>query len=121
MRVIRSISEATRTNLKWSELWQGYDKGLIASWECGRDKALENTELANAAKNGELIILPWKGGVERALKCGKKYGTLNYLAMWKGLRGESLDISLTDEIALTCSRTGMIVKYTGDSTKYADV
>lgn len=118
MRITRSIKEPTRTNLSWEELWQASDKGLIACWECGRAKGLEDSELANAARNGELMILPWKGGVEKALKVGKKYGTLSYLAMWQGLRDEALNISLVEELSLTCSRTGMIVTYTSDSTKH---
>ena len=118
MRITRSIEEPTRTNLSWQELWQASDKGLIACWECGRTKGLEDSGLASAARNGELMILPWKGGVEKALKVGKKYGTLNYLAMWQGLRGEALNISLVEERSLTCSRTGMIVTYTSDSTKH---
>lgn len=118
MRITRSIEEPTRTNLSWQELWQASDKGLIACWESGRAKGLEIAELASAARNGELMILPWKGGVEKALKTGKKYGTLNYLAMWQGLRGEALNISLVEETPLTCSRTGMIVTYTVDSTKH---
>ena len=118
LRVTRTIDEAARINLSWQELWQASDKGLIACWECGLAKGLENSELATAARNGELMILPWKGGVEEKLKSGKKFGTLNYLAMWQGLRGETLDISLVDELPLTCSRTGMIVTFTSDSTKY---
>ena len=118
LRLTRSIEEPTRTNLSWEQLWQASDKGLIACWESGRAKGLEDTGLASAARNGELMILPWKGGVERALKTGKKYGTLNYLAMWQGLRGETLNICLVEDTSLTCSRTGMIVTYTSDSTKY---
>jgi hypothetical protein len=118
LRITRSIEEPIRTNLSWQELWQASDKGLIACWESGRARGLEDSELASIARNGELMILPWKGGVEKALKVGKKYGTLNYLAMWQGLRGEALNISFVEELPLTCSRTGMTVTYTNDSAKH---
>lgn len=62
----------------------------------------------------------WKGGVETKTMKGEKYGTLFYLAQWQGLRGEDLDIDLTDEPELICSRTGMKVIYTGDLKKYGN-
>ncbi len=36
------------------------------------------------------------------------------------IRGEDLDIDLTKEIEMICSKTGMKVIYTGDATKYAE-
>ncbi|SDT49312.1 hypothetical protein [Pseudomonas prosekii] len=56
--------------------------------------------------------------VSRSLKKLEKYGSLKYLAQWQGLRGEDLDIDLTVEKALTCSRTKMVVTFTPDRTKY---
>lgn len=53
----RSIQEPKRKELSWEEKWKGLDNGLIACWERGRDKALEDPELAERAKNGELVIL----------------------------------------------------------------
>ena len=50
----------------------------------------------------------------------QKYGTLFYLAMWQGLRGEDLDIDLSEEIALNCTATGMTVVFTNDPSKYAE-
>jgi len=79
----RSFSEPKRLNISWDEKWKSYDNGLIACWERGREKALEDPELAARAKSGELVILAWKGGVEKAIKAKHKYGTLNYLATWQ--------------------------------------
>ena len=63
----------------------------------------------------------WKGGVEKKIKIGKKYGTLNYLAQRQGLRGEDLNINLFEESELICFKTGMKVIYTGDVNKYGKV
>jgi hypothetical protein len=120
MKITRSISSAPLGDQTWTERWEGSDRGLIACWERGREKAREDPALAARARAGELVILPWKGGVERAIKQGQKVGTLYYLAMWQGLRGDSLDISLTDEPSLVCTKTGMKVTYTLDETKYAN-
>jgi hypothetical protein len=66
-----------------------------------------------------LVILPWKGGVERSLKTKQKYGTMRYLAMWQGLRGENLEVDLVGDLERTCTATGMTVIYTNDASKYA--
>ncbi|KUG22011.1 hypothetical protein ASZ90_008212 [hydrocarbon metagenome] len=63
----------------------------------------------------------WKGGVEKRLKIVEKYGTLNYLAEWQGLRGEDLNIDLSEEREIICSKTGMKVIYTGNVEKYCNV
>ena len=81
----RSIEEPIRKNLNWEGLWKGFDNGLIACWERGRENALNNSELSQSCKNGELPVLAWKGGVDKKIK-GKKYGSLFYLATWQGLR-----------------------------------
>ena len=117
--VYRSILEPNRKGLSWDETWRAVDAGLIACWERGREKALEDIELASCAKRGELPVLAWKGGVERKIKA-KKYGTLKYLAQWQGLRGDDLDIHLDKEIELVCSKTGMPVTFTADLKKYAE-
>lgn len=70
---------------------------------------------AQTAKRGELIILPWRGGVDEAIK-GKKYGTYQYLAMWQGLREESLDIDTNSPVSITCSGTNMQVIFTAATT-----
>jgi len=118
-RIYRSIQEPIRENLSWDERWRGPDKGLIQCWELGRKRSMESPELTECVKKGELPALGWKGGVEKKIKKKEKYGCLNYLAEWQGLRGEDLDIDLFEEREIVCSKTGMKVIYTGDATKYA--
>ena len=113
----RSIQEPKREGLSWKERWSGLDNGLIACWERGREKALENPELAERAKNGELVVLAWKGGVEKKIK-GKKYGSLSYLATWQGLRGEDLKINQNEEISIACSKTNVEVIFTPNLLSY---
>lgn len=117
MRLYRPISTPIRDRLSWDEKWKGPDNGLIASWERGRERTIETPELAAEAKNGRLVPMGWKGGVERPVK-GKKVGTLWYLAAWQGLRGEDLDLDVTEEYTLTCTVTGVTVVYTGNYDKY---
>jgi hypothetical protein len=117
--IFRSIVEPKRKDLSWVETWKGADKGIIASWERGREKAKEDAELAACARRGELPILVWKGGVEKKIKA-KKYGTLQYLAQWQALRGEDLDIHTNKEVEIVCSKTGMTVIYTADMSKYSE-
>jgi len=121
MRIQRSITHPIRQNLTWEERWHAEDRGLIGSWEKGREKRLADPDLAAQASGGQLVVLPWKGGVEKEIKKKQKFGTLFYLAMWQGLRGEDLDIDPDQEVSLTCSVTGMIVVFTGDFAKYAEV
>ena len=64
-RLRRSIDEPIREDLSWRELWIGPDRGLIWCWEWGRQKRVEDPELAARAGAGELVILGWKGGVEK--------------------------------------------------------
>ncbi len=118
--IFRSCKEAIREMPSFDERWRGPDKGLITCWEVGRKKSLEAPELAERAKNGELPVLGWKGGVEKKIKKREKYGSLNYLAQWQGLRGENLDIDLSEEREIICSKTGMKVVYTGDVAKYTE-
>lgn len=118
-RIYRLFHEPIREDPSFKERWRGPDNGLITCWEVGRTKSIYDPELALRAKNGELPELGWKGGVEKKIKKKEKYGTLNYLAQWQGLRGEDLNIDLSEEIKMVCSRTGMKIIYTGDATKYA--
>ncbi len=97
----------------------GTDNGLITCWEVGRINRIKSPELAARAMNGELPVLPWKGGVEKKLK-KEKYGSLYYLAQWQGLRNEDLDIDTSEERRITCIKTGMTVIYTGDASKYVE-
>ena len=61
-----------------------------------------------------------KGGVDKKLKIKEKYGSLYYLAQWLGLRGDDLSIDTSKEIELTCTKTGMKIIYTNDSSKYSN-
>jgi len=115
----RSYNEPPRRDLSWDDRWKGSDKGLIACWEVGRKLSEKEPEVANHAKNGELPVLGWKGGVEKKLKKKKKIGTLFYLAQWQGLQEINLNIDLTKEYTITCARTGVTVTFTRDCNKYA--
>ena len=121
-RVYRSNQEEPRPTLPWSERWEGEDGGLIVCWEVGRRKRQEQPELAERARRGELPKLGWKGGVvpDPPPKVKWKYGTMKYLAQWLGLRGEDLDIDLTEDREVTCSRTGVRVVFTGDTDRFRD-
>ncbi len=116
-RIHRSYNEPKREGFSFDERWRGPDKGLITCWEVGRELGKKRPELAERARNGELPVLGWKGGIEKKIK-KEKYGTLFYVAQWQGLRGEDLNIDLSEEIELICSRTGMKVIYTTDAEKY---
>lgn len=77
-----------------------------------RAAAAERLEpAAEWAARGELRPLPWRGGVVKKLKAKIRPGTLQYLAMWQGLRGENLDIDTTGETRLRCARTGQVVVF----------
>ena len=117
-RIHRSHKELKREGLTWDELWNGKDKGLIACWEVGRELREKEPGLASRAERGELPVLGWKGGVGKETKKGEKYGTLSYLAQWQGLRGEDLNVNLSQEPELVRTKTGMRVIYTGDLKKY---
>jgi hypothetical protein len=118
MKLHRSITVPIRSNATWHLLWASNDMGLIAAWEQGRAMRSTQPTLASAARNGQLILLPWKGGVEKLLKL-KKYGTLKYMAMWQGLRGDDLVIDTEAEIEIKCATTGMRVVFTNDAAKFS--
>lgn len=120
MKLHRLFTEPIRERAKWDERWNAEDDGLIACWERGREKGVEDPSLAAQAADGQLVVLPWKGGVEKVTKKKQKFGTLYYLAMWQGLRGEDLSIDTTEEIVLNCTATGMAVVFTSDRAKYAE-
>lgn len=92
---------------------------LITSWEAGRRYAIDHPDLAEAAGRGELVVLPFKGGVDKPAKTGK-VGTLFYLAMWQGLRGEDLKIDTDSRPMMTCPRHGRTVTFTGRYGEYAN-
>lgn len=116
--IYRSIEVPIRKGLSWEDRWRGADNGLITCWESGRELHSNGSELSKKAMNGELPVLGWKGGINKKILKGEKYGTYNYLAKWQGLRGEDLNIDLSKDIKLTCSKTGMRIIYTSDAKKY---
>lgn len=120
MNIHRPITEPTRLTTNWEEKWNGSDQGLIVCWERGRKKASEDPILSSQARDGKLVLLPWKGGVDKAIKSKQKYGSLNYLAMWQGLRGDDLNINTEDETVVTCTVTNMVVVFTNDFAKNAE-
>ena len=75
MKIHRSITEPIRDGGTWQERWNSEDNGLIACWERGREKRLEDPALAVQAVAGQLVVLPWKGGVEKSIKKKQKFGT----------------------------------------------
>jgi len=97
--------------------WLSLDQGLIAAWEVGRQLAVTQPEIAEAAKRNDLVPLPWKGGVEKTIK-GGKFGVYRYVAMWQGLRGDDLSIDTTARQQLRCTRTGVLVTFTDDVTEF---
>lgn len=111
------ISTPIRQNIAWIKTWKDSDQGLIKCWENGRKLAQTNPSLAEQCKAGALPILNWKGGLNRALKKKEKFGALQYLAQWQGLRGEDLFINSSQELSVTCSATGMLVTFTPDLSK----
>lgn len=117
-RIQQDIGTPVRSELSWSDTWENDDKGLIKCWEVGREMAAKRPDLAQACLENQLPTLGWKGGVSRSLKKLEKFGSLNYLAQWQGLRGESLDIDSAQDIIKTCSRTHMIVTFTPEKAKY---
>jgi hypothetical protein len=114
MRLHRSLRKPIREGLTRSQLWEGPDNGLIWCWEWGRQLRIEQPELAARATRGELVVLVWKGGVEKKLKSKKKSGTLNYLAAWQGLRGEDLDLDLNGVLIIECKKTGQAVTFSAE-------
>jgi hypothetical protein len=116
----RSITEPIRHKQSFDDRWGTVELGLITSWERGREKSAEEPRLAALAAAGQLPVLAWKGGVEKAIQKKVKYGVLNYLAMWQGLRGEDLNIDVEEEVTLTCTATGMTVVFTNDPAKFTE-
>jgi hypothetical protein len=119
MRIQRTIDQALPLGDSWEDRWSGPDNGLIASWEAGRTLGQSQPDLAARAREGQLVPLPWKGGLRKALDGPSKYGTHLYLAMWQGLRGDDLLIETKDDISVTCSSTKTTVIFTSDSGKYS--
>jgi len=119
MRIYLNTSEPDREDLTWDQIWLAVDRGLIHCWQLGRRNARRDPELAARCIAGELPPLGWKGGGLKTLKKLTRWGSLQYLAEWQGLRGEPLNIDLNEEPTLICQRTGMIVTFTPDISKLA--
>lgn len=111
MRVHASLECPPTVGATWEERWEGPDRGLYLCWLKGVAMAGESPALADAARSGSLPVLPWRGGVEKAVKA-LKLGSVYYLAMWQGLRGDDLSVSLEEDVIITCSRTGTRVRFT---------
>lgn len=119
MLITAAVGEHRDRAQDWDSRWEGPDKGMITAWLVGQERAKSEPTLAQRALAGELPILPFRGGVEKAIKSNGKLGHLLYVAMWQGLRGDPLAIDLNTEVSMTCSRFGVPVLYTGDITKLA--
>ncbi|MCK4842432.1 MAG: hypothetical protein KAT04_11230 [Methylococcales bacterium] len=118
-QITRSKNKSIRVgNISFNERWSQQDKGLITCWDRGRELRIKDLELALKTEIGELPVLGWKGGVDKVIKKKQKYGCLNYLAQWQGLRGEDLNINRNQEIEITCTKTNMKVIFTSDQSKY---
>jgi hypothetical protein len=121
MQFKREFSEPKRTNLSYAEAWEGDDLGIISAWERGREKRNEDLELTQKVLQGELVELPWKGGIDKPIKSKTKYGSLLYLAMLQGIKGENLQIETEIEVVLVCSRTGTPVTFTSNLNKLGSI
>lgn len=117
MIVRESIANPPLMRERYEDRLEGPDKGLVNAWLAGISKRRESPELAARARNGELPILPYRGGVEKAIKARNKIGSLHYVAMWLGLRGEDLSLDMNAEPTLVCLRTGVAITYTMDINK----
>lgn len=103
--------------LDWAARWEGPDKGARTAWLAGAQMRRRDPDLAQRAESGELVPLPFRGGVTRQLKTKSKVGHNLYLAMWQGLRGEALDVDMDAEVSRTCTRFGVPVLFTSDMGK----
>jgi len=120
MRMIiqRTIDTPLREEKSPDILWKSDDRGLIQAWELGRREAQKRPQLQEMAKRKELPPLLFKGGYEKPLEVKFQYGSLHYYCMLQGLLGLDLNVDLSREYPLVCSRTGMGVIYTMDSSKF---
>jgi len=115
MLVTAHVGEHLDRDQEWATRWEGPDKGLITAWLAGQAYAEQHPQLVRCAQAGELPVLPFRGGVEKAIKTRSKIGHVLYLAMWQGLRGDALHLDSDAQIEMTCTRHGVTVLYTADS------
>lgn len=105
---------------RYEDRMDGPDKGIINAWLAGLAKRREALTAGQSdalswvrkAEADELPVLPYRGGLDAAIKRQDKIGSLLYLAMWQGLRGNDLLIDMATEPVLVCSRTGVPVLFT---------
>lgn len=116
MRIFSSISDPVCEILDFDQRINGDDRGLINAWNVGRNLALRNPDLVRRMMDGELPVLGVKGGVREKIQADK-IGSLWYLAQRQGLLGEDLDIDMSAEVEMVCSRTGVRILYTLDLEK----
>lgn len=126
MKLKRSIDTEIRDFVSLDHRWRSADEGLIWCWERGRQMSEEDPELASRARNGELMLLNWTGGIHVKFDeegdlvmpmVKRKKGTLHYLAQWQGLTGKDLDIDTDRPTTLVCSLTGVKVTYSKNGWK----
>lgn len=117
MLLIQNANTPPVPSADYYERIEGPDQGLINAWVAGLDKRSSWVETAEKALAGELPVLPFRGGVEKRIKRTDKVGSLLYVAMWQGLRGEDLHLDTDTEISMTCARTGVPVLFTMDYNK----
>ncbi len=115
MKIQRSIKKPIREFVDMDHRWHSDDQGLIWCWENGRLLANEKPELAEKARKGELVTLPWRGGVAGMMIQKEKVGTFKYLAQWQGLAGKDLDIDTSEPQSIICSATGVKVIFTSEN------
>ena len=118
MIINRPINTPLREELSPDILWRSEDRGLIHAWEFGRRQSLRHPELKEAARKKELPPLPFQGGYDKQLEAKFQYGSLHYYCMLQGLLESDLNVDINQEYPLVCSRTGMGVVYTIDSSKF---
>lgn len=117
MLIQSPISDPPPICENYEDRMHGPDQGLINAWLAGIAKRRESPEIAAQAVAGELPVLAYRGGVDRAVKTKNKTGSLLYVAMWQGLRNEDLELDTDSEPVLTCKRTGVPVIFTLDINK----
>lgn len=113
MRIQASFAAPPSFEPDYERRNHGPDEGLINAWLAGVSKRSAWPHIAQQAAAGELPPLPYKGGIPKQLKTVKeKIGSMHYLAMWTGLRGEDLDLDTEREETRTCTKYGVKVLFT---------
>lgn len=110
-----SIASPPPEAIDYDARWATIEAAALTCWHGGQRLRREPgwADARDRAVAGELPILPWRGGVEAdtPAQAASRSGTLQYLAMWQGLRNEDLRIHTDIDTTLTCSRTGAQVTF----------